>query len=140
MKRLAAAAVLVALLALPAAPATDAEALLRDGNAAFRRGEYAAAAELYERAGFRTTEPALVAFNLAAAEYRRALATPDGRAKHLDEAEQAFRCCLASDDPRRALALHYLGACLLQQALDGDVGRAREAAQRLEECLRQPGL
>ncbi len=131
---------LVGVLAIAAAPAADTEASLREGNAAFRRGDYAAAAEAYERAGLRTTEPALIAFNLAATKYRSALESAEGRAKDLEEAERYFRCCLGAEDPRRARALQFLGACLLQQALDGDGGRAAEAVTSLEECLRDPGL
>jgi hypothetical protein len=140
MKRNAFSLLLVVVLTLAAAPVTDTEALLREGNAAFRRGDYATAADAYERAGLRTTEPALVAFNLAATKYRAALESAEGRAKHLDEAEQYFRCCLRKDDPRRGRALQFLGACLLQEALDGDDARVEEAVLRLEECLREPGL
>jgi tetratricopeptide (TPR) repeat protein len=140
MKRLAPAVLFAAVLSLAAAPVPDTESLLRDGNAAFRRGDYTTAAELYERAGLRTTEPALVAFNLAAAKYRAALESADGRAEELEEARKYFLCCLARDDPRRARALHFLGACLLQQALDGDGGRAPEAVKRLQECLKEPGI
>jgi tetratricopeptide (TPR) repeat protein len=140
MKRFASAVVFIAVVSLAAAPVTDTESLLRDGNAAFRRGDYATAADLYERAGLRTTEPALVAFNFAAAKYRAALESEDGRAKNLEEARQYFLCCIAKDDPRRARALHFLGACLLQQALDGDGGRAAEAVTRLEDALKEPGL
>ena len=131
---------LIVTLTIAAAPATDTAALLRDGNSAFRRGDYARAAELYERAGMRTTEPALVAFDLAVTKYRLALESADSRAKHLEEAAQYFRCCLAPNDPRRGRALHYLGACLLQQALDGDDSRVSEAVALLEACLRAPGL
>jgi tetratricopeptide (TPR) repeat protein len=140
MKRFALLLILVAALAVAAAPATDTEALLREGNAAFRRGDYAAAAEAYEGAGLRTTEPALIAFNLAATKYRSALESAEGRARNLEEGERYFRCCLGDDDPRRGRALQFLGVCLLQQALDGDGGRAEEAITRLEECLLQPGL
>ncbi len=140
MKRFALALLFVVALSLAAAPPIDTEALLRDGNTAFRRGDFATAVELYERAGLRTTEPALVAFNLATAKYRQALTTAENRAKHLEETEQFFRCCLANDDPRRGLALHFLGACLLQQALDGDDGRAQQAVEILQDCLKEPGL
>src|SRR5438132_8376 len=117
MKRFAIALPFAVVLVAAAAPATDTASLLRDGNAAFRRGDYTTATELYERAGLRTTEPALVAFDLAATKYRHALESADGRAGRLDEAERYFRCCLGKQDPRRGLALHFLGACLTQQAL-----------------------
>ena len=42
-----------------------AETLLREGNEAFARQDYAGAAALYEQAWARTTDPARVAFNLA---------------------------------------------------------------------------
>ncbi len=140
MKRIVIPLLVVVALSLAAAPATETEALLREGNAAFRRGDYTAAADRYERAGLHTTEPALIAFDLAAAKYRQAVASADNRAKHLEEAKQYFSCCLRKEDPRRASALLYLGACLLQQALDGDADRAREAIDHLEECLRVPDL
>ena len=131
---------LLVFLGHAAAPVADPEALLREGNTAFRRGDYAAAAECYERAGLRTTEPELIAFNLAAAKYRGALDSAEGRARDLDEAEQCFRCCLRATDPRRGRALQFLGACLLQEAIDRDGSKAKEAVARLEECLSEPGL
>jgi len=140
MSRPAICSLLVVAFTLAAAPTSDIEALLREGNMAFQRGDFATAVASYERAGLRTTEPSLVAFSLAAVKYRQALDNPEGRAKGLEEAEQYFRCCLSPIDPRRGRALDYLGACLLHQALDGQSSRAHEAAGLLEKCLLEPGL
>ena len=46
-----------ALALLGAAPAADPEALLREGNEAFARGDFARAAALYEKAEVRATDP-----------------------------------------------------------------------------------
>src|SRR5258708_5871173 len=101
-----------ALLALGASPRgqPDMESLLRQGNAAFARGDYAEAARLYEEAETRATDPGLVAFNLASAKYHLAV-TGEGGATALSEAERLYRCCLARTDPRRPRALYGLGNC-----------------------------
>src|SRR5262249_28669437 len=117
----AAALMLTAVLLLAAAPApgfADPEAALHAGNDAFARGDYAAAAACYGQAAARTTEPGLVAYSLAAAKYRLALAADDDRdrGRLLQEAERYYRCCVGPGDPRRARALYGLGNCLLLQA------------------------
>src|SRR5262245_28909816 len=90
---------LTTLLLVGAAGPRDPETLLRDGNAAFAQGNYAEAAALYEQAEKRTTEPALVAFNRAAATYHLAMSQEDARAALLQDAEQLYRCCLDPADP-----------------------------------------
>src|SRR6516164_5322763 len=110
----------LAILAAATGPDTDPETLLNEGNAAFARGDYAEAADLYRRAEARTTDPGRVAFNRATAVYHQALEDPDDAAELLREAERLYRCCLELDDPRRPRALYGLGNCLLQRA--GDQG------------------
>src|SRR4051794_31907862 len=88
------------LLVAGAAPTDDPDALLRAGNDAYARGEYAAAVDHFQLAARRTTDPTLVAFSLASAKYRLALKAAEGRAANLRDAEELFRCCLADGDPR----------------------------------------
>jgi tetratricopeptide (TPR) repeat protein len=124
-----------ALVALGAAPrrGADMESLLRQGNAAFARGDYAEAVRLYEEAEARATDPGLVTFNLASAKYHLAL-TGEGGATALSEAERLYRCCLAATDPRRPRALFGLGNCLLLRAASPDDLRA--ALDAYSQCLR----
>lgn len=139
--RLASPLVLVALLTAADSPARDAdtEAQLRAGNEALRQGDYARAVSLYEQAEARATDPGLVAFNLATARYHLAL-SGEGTPQTLAEAEQAYRCCVAPDDPRRARALYGLGNCLLLRAGGGttpDAAGLRAAVGCYEQCLRE---
>jgi tetratricopeptide (TPR) repeat protein len=128
---------LVVLVSGAASPAGDPEALLRAGYDAYARDDFARAVECFQKASERTTDPPLVAFNLASAKYRLALKTAEGRAANLREAEELFRCCVDENDPRRAIALNGLGACLLRQALDGDDSRAEPAVNCLVDCLNE---
>jgi tetratricopeptide (TPR) repeat protein len=130
-------AITAALALLGAAPAADPEALLREGNEAFARGDFARAAALYEKAEVRATDPSLVAFNLAAAKYR--LAEADGSPQALLEAEQAYRCCVEPGAPRRAEALYGLGNCLLLKAGDHDGAALKAAIACYDRCLREAG-
>jgi tetratricopeptide (TPR) repeat protein len=130
---------LLALAVLAASPCLDPEALLREAAAAYARGDYAAAASLYEQAEARTTDPGLVAFNLAAAKYRLALTPEAGSRQALQEAEQLYRCCLEPGDPRRARALYGLGNSLLRQAPDPKASNLKTAIDCYERCLRDPG-
>jgi hypothetical protein len=130
---------LAALLTVSSSPAPDAETLLREGNEAFARQDYAGAAALYEQAWARTTDPALVAFNLAAAQYRLGQEPGPGSARALREAEQLYCCCLGADDPRRARALYGLGNCLLQQSPEQSGANLRAAVECYEQCLRVAG-
>jgi hypothetical protein len=128
-------AIAVALALLGAAPGLDPEALLREGDEAFARGDFARAAALYEKAEVRATDPGLVAFNLAAAKYR--LAEADGSPQALLEAEQAYRCCVEPGAPRRAAALYGLGNCLLLKAGDRDGATLKAAVECYDRCLRE---
>jgi tetratricopeptide (TPR) repeat protein len=126
------------LASTPALP--DAETLLREGNAAFERGDFTAAVALYEQAEVRATDPGLVAFNLAAARYRLAQEA-SGPSSDLEEAEQLYRCCLEPGDPRRPRALYALGNCLLRKASRGqpDPADIQAALDCYEQCLRDTG-
>jgi hypothetical protein len=136
---LAALATLGALFLMAAAPSRpDPETLLRQGHAAFARGDYAAAADLFERASLRATDPGLVTMDLAAAKYYLALET-DGPSPALEEAETLFRCCVGSNDPRRARALYGLGNCLLRKAAGRDVAGLRSALACYDQCLQAAG-
>src|SRR4051812_48041322 len=64
---------LLGLLVLGAAPDANVERLLREGNAAFDRGDYEQAVEFYSQAEDRATDPGQVAYNKATALYRLAL-------------------------------------------------------------------
>jgi tetratricopeptide (TPR) repeat protein len=129
-----------ALCLSAAAPALDWETLARQGDAAFERGDYDAAAELYEQAADRTTDPGLVAFNLAAARYRQALASDADRSRLAQEAEQAYRCCTQPGDPRRAQALCGLGDALVLKADGRDANALTEAIAAYRQCLSQENL
>jgi tetratricopeptide (TPR) repeat protein len=133
--RIVAALVLASVLLVGAADLRDAETLLREGNAAFARGDYAEAAALYEQAEKRTTEPALVAFNRAAATYQLAMIRTEEKAGLLGEAEQLYRCCLSGSDPHRPWALYGLGNCLLHKTSSAE--SLKEAIACYQRCLRE---
>src|SRR5689334_17669965 len=89
------------LIALSSTAAVkDSERLLEEGHAAFARGDYAGAAELYEQAETYSIEPARVAFYLAGAKYHLA-STTEGLSPELLQAEKLYRCCLDPMDARR---------------------------------------
>ena len=129
-----------ALCATAAAPAPDWRTLLRQGDAAYERGDYTAAAALYEQAGDRSTDPGLVSFDLAAAQYRLALASDADRPRLAQEAEQSYRCCIEPDSPRRAPALYGLGNALLLKADGRDADALTAAIAAYEQCLAQANL
>jgi tetratricopeptide (TPR) repeat protein len=121
----------IALAVGAAAPRDDDPvALLHQGHAAFARGDYAAAAELYDRASLRAEDPAEATLCLAAAKYHLAPAS-GGSSRELREAETLFRCVLP-DPERRARALLGLGNCLLARG-----GRDSEALRSAVECFGQ---
>jgi hypothetical protein len=128
--------VLPALLAAQILSPPEVEALVRQGNTAFGKGDYATAITFYERAQKRATDPGLVAFNLATAYYQEARA---GRSPALAQAEVAYRSCLGPGGSRRTRALFGLGNCLL---LRGTIGKLdsfmlRAAIDRYGECQRE---
>jgi tetratricopeptide (TPR) repeat protein len=96
---------------------------VRQGNAAFGRGEFAEAIHYYERAEALATDPGLVAYNLAGAHYELG---------HFVEAGQCYRRALEdADGPRRVRALYGLGNALARQ---GQTLRGRAAVQRLSDA------
>jgi tetratricopeptide (TPR) repeat protein len=133
---------LLGLLLLGAAPDANVERLLRDGNAAFDRGDYEQAVEFYSQAEDRTTDPGQVAYNKATALYRLALAEKEegsgDPASRFRQAEDYYRRgAEGADEPRRSRALFGLANSLVQ-------GRSAEARSLLQavrcyrECLRSP--
>jgi tetratricopeptide (TPR) repeat protein len=126
------------LLGLTLAEKADPEKLLTEGHAAFARGDYAAAADLYERAEVHSTEPARVAFYLAGAKYHLAVKTP-GLSPELQEAERLYRCCLDPADPRRLRALLGLGDSLVHRSSGRDAASLRTALACFEQCLQSAG-
>lgn len=111
--------------------ASDAEDWVREGNAAFVRGEYQQALECYERGEDTSLDPGLVAFNKAAVYYQQEI---------FFEAEANYRRCLEdASGARRVQALYGLANALVQQSrfLKGKpaVKLLLEAAKYYEECL-----
>ncbi len=107
--------------------------LLRQGNLAFFRRDYAVALNYYDLARTRTEDPGQVAFARGAALY------------HLGkfaEAEMAYRQTLEdAKGRRRAAALYGLGNSLVRQAeyLSGRVAvqKLREALDAYQACLEE---
>jgi type II secretory pathway pseudopilin PulG len=124
-------AVILLIAAVPDAPAP---ALLDEADAAFARGDFSLAAELYTKADLRAPDPGRVALGLAAAKYRLALESPGRPGVILAEAEDLYRYCLAETDPRRGAALVGLGNCLLRDAGSRDAAAAWSAAERFKEA------
>jgi tetratricopeptide (TPR) repeat protein len=139
------------LALLGAASLADVEDLVRQGNAAFARGDYAKAAAHYEEAEARSTDPGLVAFNKATALFEDG--QYDEAAKHYwlclgdagAEAERLLRrepgaalpdrVCKAAG-PRLAKVLYDLGNCELQRSKGTDGEALAWAAILYGECLR----
>jgi Ca-activated chloride channel homolog len=124
-------------LLLAASPSRGVEGYLREGNAAFQRGDYAAAITLYEKAETISTDPAQVAFNLAVSRYCLAQEKNEERSTGFREAEVLFRCCLDKGDPRRARAWYGLGLCLLNKAASRE--ELNQAFDCFERCLQSAG-
>jgi tetratricopeptide (TPR) repeat protein len=140
MRLLGIVVILYAALCVSAASPPDWQMLLRQGDAAYARGDYTAAAALYEQAGDRTIDPGLVAFDLAAAQYRLALASDADRMRLSREAEQSYRCCIELGDARRARALYGLGNALLLRAGDRDADALKAAVESYRQCLAETNL
>jgi tetratricopeptide (TPR) repeat protein len=132
---------MLGLVLLGAAPDMNVERLLREGNAAFDRGDYEKAIEFYDRAADRATDPGQVAFNKATALYRLALdeaeQNPRDAVRHFREAEEHYRHgAEGADEPRRSRALFGLANSLVQGR--GDVRALMLAVRCYRECLRSP--
>ncbi len=117
------------LAGLAATPSAESNALdrVREGNAAFERGDLDAADHAYTSARERTDDPGLVAFNaatvrVARGDYRDAelhyLRTLDDR---------------AAPPERRARASYNRGLCILNRG--GDASAYRLAILCFEDCL-----
>jgi Ca-activated chloride channel family protein len=126
---------LLAFLLLGAATITDPQTLLKDGDAAAARGDFAAAAALYKKAEARTTDPGEVAYRLAVVKYQ--LAVESGDRKDLFEAEELFRCCVGRNNPHRAAALYGLGNCLFLKARGKNLDLVRSAVEAYEQSLQE---
>src|ERR1700722_16795019 len=72
----------------------DVAALLREGDAQYAAGAFAAAAELYQQSAANSDDPGPATYNQALPTYRLATSkeTPDPKGLH--EAAVLFRCCL----------------------------------------------
>jgi tetratricopeptide (TPR) repeat protein len=133
---------ILGLVLLGAAPDLNVERLLREGNAAFDRGDYEKAVEFYDRAEARSTDPGQVAFNKATALYRLALDEAEQNngdpVRRFREAEEHYRrSAEGADEPRRSRALFGLANSLVQGR--GDDARALMLAVRCyRDCLRSP--
>jgi hypothetical protein len=119
---------LLALWSKGALPAPD--DLVRHGNAAFERGDFATATDSYAQAEDRTHDPGLVAFNEATVLYQLG---------QYREAELRYR--RSREDAvgtRLARLLFNLGNCLLQQDQGRGPARLREAIKLYQQCLEHP--
>jgi tetratricopeptide (TPR) repeat protein len=124
--------VLLAAVSLGANAVSDADALVRQGNAAFERKDYAGAVALFTRAEPLANDPGLIAFNKAAALYQLA---------NYREAERHYRCALEnSSEPRRTNARYGLANCLVQQGQGLGAAALQEAIELYELCLRRDDL
>lgn len=128
----------ILLLGLKLAKEPSPERLLQEGHRASVRRDYERAAALYEQAEMYSTDPAKAAFYLAGAKYHLAEKT-EGPSTELLEAEQWYRCCLESSDPRRPHALLGLGNCLLHKAGTRDEASLRAALACYDQCLQSAG-
>jgi tetratricopeptide (TPR) repeat protein len=130
--------VVLLLLGLKSSSGPPPEKLLQEGHYALARGDYERAAALYEQAEIHSTDPAEVAFYLAAAKYHLAIKR-EGLSPELLEAEKLYRCCLNTADSHRPWALCGLGNCLLHKAGSSDEGSLRSALACYDLCLQSAG-
>jgi tetratricopeptide (TPR) repeat protein len=130
-------ALAAALLGLGAARESplSPEEMMRRADAAFAGGDFARAAELYQHAADVAVDPGPATYNQAVATYRLALLSPDSSAG-LREAAALFRCCLATDDPRRSQALFGLGNCLVHGPAEADGANLQRAIEYYRESLK----
>jgi Ca-activated chloride channel family protein len=120
------------LLLLGAAALVSPDELVRQGNVALARQDYAAALRLFEQAEVRSADPGLVAFNQAVALSSQG---------HHAQAEGQFRLCLEDAvGRRRSAALYNLAGCLVQQGGERDIRRLLEAITLYRQCLHEDDL
>jgi tetratricopeptide (TPR) repeat protein len=113
-----------------AAPLPNAEQLLRQGNEAFERGQSEEALRLFEQAEDATSDPALVAFNKAAALYRL---------DRFGEAALHYQRCLEDDSipaQRRSLAYFQMGNAYLRDSRGTARVSLEKALGAYRACLR----
>ncbi|HWY88238.1 MAG TPA: tetratricopeptide repeat protein, partial [Gemmataceae bacterium] len=118
-------AVLAALL-VSAAPLPDVDRLVRQGNDAFEKGEIKESLRFFEEAEVFAPDPALVAFNKAAALYRL---------ERYGEAALHYQRCLEDDAipaRRRSLAFFQMGNAYLRESQ----GAARPYLERALDAYR----
>jgi tetratricopeptide (TPR) repeat protein len=107
----------IAILCLAAAPAGDALRLVREGNAAFAKGDLALAVRQYEAAAMATDDPGLIAFNRAAIHFAE---------DRFRDAELDYLRCLADRDcpaDRRMQAEFNRGVCLVKRGWSAKIYR-----------------
>lgn len=127
--------VVVALIA--AAPKTSVEDLIRQGNAAVARKDFADAVKCFEQAEERALDPGLVAYNKGVALYQQAMsskARPE-RIEHFKRAAIAYRCAIEGAEEVRQIRAHFgLGNSLVQGRPD-EVKALTEAIASYRRCL-----
>jgi tetratricopeptide (TPR) repeat protein len=132
---LAARSIILVVLAaafVGANPVSDAESLIRQGNAAFERKDYVAAVALYTQAEPLAVDPGHIAFNKAAALYQLG---------NYRDAERHYRCALENaSEPRRTYARYGVANCLVHQGRDLGAPALREAIDLYEMCLQRDDL
>jgi Ca-activated chloride channel family protein len=119
----------VVALLISAAPLPQADQWLRKGNEAFERGETEEALKYFEDAEDLTADPALVAFNTAAALYRL---------ERYAEAALHYQRCLEDETipaGRRALAYFQMGNALLQESKGARRDLLEKALEAYRACL-----
>jgi tetratricopeptide (TPR) repeat protein len=122
----------LAIVLVGAVPAGNVEELVRKGNEAMHNKQYQDALDWYQKAGERSTDPGLLAYNQGIAHYHLG---------HFREAELLFRRCLEdAAGARRAQALYGLGNSLLMQAGKADVALLKDAIKCYQLCRQQPEL
>jgi hypothetical protein len=128
------------LALLGAAPSTTNWAELLDrGDAAFARGDYLEARQLYEEAEPHCLDPGKVTFALASTYYRLSQVEPDRRVEHLQEAARLYRMCLSPHEPNRIASVFGLATCLIESSDGRDPRPLQEAVLLLKECLELAG-
>jgi tetratricopeptide (TPR) repeat protein len=128
--------IIVAVLVMAAAPpASETEALLRRGHAAFARRNWEEAADCYDRASLWATDPTPATLYLADAKYHLAAASA-APSEALREAEALYRSSVDAASPRRLEALLGLGNCLLLRGT-GDAAVLREALRCYDICCKE---
>src|SRR5262245_36796109 len=120
-------AALFALALIAASETADPDELARQGNAAYRRGDLAAALDLYTRAEGRIQDPGLVACNKASALYHLG---------NFRAAEIHYRWAgVDAVEPRQTGAARGLANCLVAQGHERGPAVLQEAARLYERCL-----